>query len=175
MKKGKFGVTYAFYAAFAFLAAIFGQPLLCLLVLGFVLAADRDEWAVRQIIQASVCSLITAALLKAAALSLAVLPVAAAVSGTLYLILLAGLLWSLFRVCRSKDVRLPVVFRFANWSHGLILKKVYVQVREPVTGWAEVSREAVNVPENETAEQEIISDVPEDVIEVVGTVITEKT
>ncbi len=52
MQKGKYGLYLWFYAALAFILAILGQTLLCGLLLGFVIIAERDEWLTRQVIQA---------------------------------------------------------------------------------------------------------------------------
>ena len=52
MQKGKYGIYLWFYAAIAFILAILGQTLLCGLLLGFVIVAERDEWLSRQVIQA---------------------------------------------------------------------------------------------------------------------------
>lgn len=57
MTKGKFGIYLWFYAVLAFLLVFLGQTLLCGLLLGFVIAAERNEWLSRQVIQAFSLSL----------------------------------------------------------------------------------------------------------------------
>lgn len=52
MKKGKFGVCLWFYAVLAFVLAFLGQILLGALLLGFVIATEKDEWLTRQTIEA---------------------------------------------------------------------------------------------------------------------------
>lgn len=52
MEKGKLGIKLTTYAVIAFVLAIFGQMLLCGLLLGFVLLVEKDEWTSRQCMQA---------------------------------------------------------------------------------------------------------------------------
>lgn len=52
MQKGKFGVSLSFYAVLAFVLAILDQTLLCGLLLAFVIAAEKNEWVDRQVMQA---------------------------------------------------------------------------------------------------------------------------
>ncbi len=57
-RKGNLGISLAFYPVVAFLLAIFGQWLMCLLVLGLVMIVEKDEWATRQCMQAFFLSFI---------------------------------------------------------------------------------------------------------------------
>ncbi len=52
MNKSKTGMYPWFYAVLAFVLAIFGQTLLCALLLAFVILAERDNWLTCQVIQA---------------------------------------------------------------------------------------------------------------------------
>ena len=52
MQKGKFGICLWFYAVLGFIFAIINQTLPCLLLLGFVIAAEQNEWATKQVMQA---------------------------------------------------------------------------------------------------------------------------
>lgn len=58
MKHGKFGICLAFYAILGFVLALLKQPLLCGLLLGFVIMAEGDRWTVRQVLQAFMLSLV---------------------------------------------------------------------------------------------------------------------
>lgn len=58
LKQGKFGICLAFYAILAFVLALLQQPLLCGALLAFVLLAEGDRWAVRQVLQGFMLSLI---------------------------------------------------------------------------------------------------------------------
>ncbi len=59
MTKGKFGVVLSFYAVLAFVLAILGQTLLCGLLLGFVIIAEKNEWLTKQVMQAFFLTLFT--------------------------------------------------------------------------------------------------------------------
>ncbi|NLJ41118.1 MAG: zinc-ribbon domain-containing protein [Clostridiales bacterium] len=52
MTKGKFGLSTAVIAAIAFAFAAFNQPLAVLLITGFALLAEKNEWLNRQALQA---------------------------------------------------------------------------------------------------------------------------
>ena len=52
MNKPKTGMYLWFYAVLAFVLAIFGQTLLCGLLLAFVILTERDSWLTCQVIQA---------------------------------------------------------------------------------------------------------------------------
>ena len=45
MRKGKLGVVVCLYPILGFVCVILNQPFLCALIFGFVLVAERDEWA----------------------------------------------------------------------------------------------------------------------------------
>lgn len=47
MRKGKYGIVYAFYATAAFVLAILGYTQIIALLLAFVIIAERDEWTTR--------------------------------------------------------------------------------------------------------------------------------
>lgn len=58
MRKGNIGISLNFYPVVAFVLAIFGQWLMCLLVLGLAMVLEKDEWTTRQCMQAFFLGLI---------------------------------------------------------------------------------------------------------------------
>lgn len=58
MKKGKFGLSLAAIAIIAFGFTILRQPTAVLLVCGFALLAEKDEWLNRQVLQALLLTLV---------------------------------------------------------------------------------------------------------------------
>lgn len=58
MKQGKFGLCLAFYGVLSFVLALLDQPLLCGLLLAFVLVAEGDRHTVRQVLQGFMLSLV---------------------------------------------------------------------------------------------------------------------
>ena len=136
MKKGRFGIALAFYAVAAFVLAFLGQTYLCFILLGFVIAAEKDEWLTRQAIQACMLVLIE--------------PV---VRGAMYIFnifdsvpylgrILSGLsdivIWLLsvlvfvlaliavLKVSKERDAGLPVASSVADWAYGVVKQKTYV-------------------------------------------------
>ena len=51
-KTDSLGIKLTFYGALAFVLAIFGQTLLCGLLLGFSIVLVKDRWLCRQVMQA---------------------------------------------------------------------------------------------------------------------------
>jgi uncharacterized membrane protein len=52
MRKGNYGFNLWFYPAIVFVMAIFGQTLLSALITIFAIAAEKDEWTSRQVMEA---------------------------------------------------------------------------------------------------------------------------
>lgn len=62
MEKSKLGIRLWVYAALAFVLAALGQTLLCGLLCGFALVAEKNRWLNRQMIQAFALILASAAI-----------------------------------------------------------------------------------------------------------------
>lgn len=75
MRKGKLGVVVCLYPILGFVCVILNQPLLCALIFGFVLVAERDEWAGRQCLQAVGLSAIAVVLRELLVYSVNLFPV----------------------------------------------------------------------------------------------------
>lgn len=58
MKKGKFGIDLRFFAIVAFVFAFTGWTTALTLLLGYAILAEKDEWLSRQIMQATMLSLV---------------------------------------------------------------------------------------------------------------------
>ena len=52
MEKNQIGIRFSFFAVLAFVFAIFGQLLLCGLVLGYAIVVEKKEWLIRQCMEA---------------------------------------------------------------------------------------------------------------------------
>lgn len=61
MEKGRFGIRLCVYPAVAFLLVLFNQWILCGLVFGAALLAEKNEWAGRQCLQAFFLALLSLA------------------------------------------------------------------------------------------------------------------
>ena len=122
MKQGKFGLCLAFYAVLAFVLALLKQPLLCGLLLGFVLLAEGDKWTVRQVLQGFILSLASTFFLETAyTLVSFIVPhsigffydfiygVFRIVSVLAYAGLLVLCVIAILRVCRDQDANIPLL------------------------------------------------------------------
>lgn len=129
MRKGVFGLTYAFYAALAFILALLGQTTLCVLLLGFVIVMEKDEWVIRQVIQAAILSVVTPVI----SLGLGMLNIFQGVpflgnavsfffsliSGVFVLIILIFVIIALVRVVKEQEADVPLANKFARWAYDL--------------------------------------------------------
>ena len=112
-----------------FVCVILNQPLLCALIFGFVLVAERDEWAGRQTLQALGLSAIAVVLRELLVYSVNLFPVyidffhfLSTAFGTLSaLVYLAAIITSMVaitRVMKDQEASLPGLDRLAYRAYG---------------------------------------------------------
>lgn len=129
MRKGKLGVVVCLYPILGFVCVILNQPLLCALIFGFVLVAERDEWAGRQTLQALGLSAIAVVLRELLVYSVNLFPVyidffhfLSTAFGTLSaLVYLAAIITSMVaitRVMKDQEASLPGLDRLAYRAYG---------------------------------------------------------
>lgn len=129
MRKGKLGVVVCLYPILGFVFVILNQPLLCALIFGFVLVAERDEWAGRQTLQALGLSAIAVVLRELLVYSVNLFPVyidffhfLSTAFGTLSaLVYLAAIITSMVaitRVMKDQEASLPGLDRLAYRAYG---------------------------------------------------------
>lgn len=129
MRKGKLGVVVCLYPILGFVCVILNQPLLCALIFGFVLVAERDEWAGRQTLQALGLSAIAVVLRELLVYSVNLFPVyidffhfLSTAFGTLSaLVYLAAIITSIVaitRVMKDQEASLPGLDRLAYRAYG---------------------------------------------------------
>lgn len=131
MTKGKFGLSFSAIAVIAFGFAALRQPQSVLLVVGFALLAEKDEWLNRQAMQALLLTiayylaeLVTGWLFGGLARFFgwvklygavdAMSTVGSFVDGALYLALIVFSLLAVLRVIRGKDAGLPFIAKMAG-------------------------------------------------------------
>lgn len=124
MMKDRFGIRLSFYAVLAFALAIFGQTLLCGLLLGFVIFVQQDQWLTRQVIQAlflcfvgsvfSVLNGLFTVLRYVPLLNMLVAGTGALIGGLLTLLVLIFALLGLIRVSRNEEAELPIAATLAR-------------------------------------------------------------
>ena len=139
MTKGKFGLSLAAIAVIAFGFAALRQPQSVLLVVGFALLAERDEWLNRQAMQAFLLTiayylaeLVTGWIFGGLARFFgwvelygtagAMGKVGSFVSDALYLALIVFSVLAVLRVLRGKDAGLPFIAKMASGDFAAAMK-----------------------------------------------------
>lgn len=145
MQKGKFGICLPFYAILAFVLAWLGQTLLCALLLGFVIVAEKDEWTSRQTMQAFFLSLVMGIVNSV----LDILNIFERIPfiGTVFdvifgvitsiisLLILIFVIVALVRVAKGREAALPLLSKLANRAFGLVEQKFYTQAPPAAPGY----------------------------------------
>lgn len=137
MQKGNYGICLSFYAVLGLVLAFLGQTTLCALLLGFVILAEKDEWASRQVMQSFFLVLFTSTISRVLNLIniFGSIPVVGALFGTIFnviesLISIAVLVFiiiALTRVVKGNDAGIPVLSKLAGRAFGLVERRVYTQ------------------------------------------------
>lgn len=133
MNIGKNGIKLSTYAITAFVLALLGQTLLCALLLAFVLISEKDEWAVRQCMQAFfltfasvLIALATALLMMLGAFLTAVTGGFGAIllvlfmlaPGVLSVLVLVFTIMGLVRVVKGGEANIPILSKLAYRAYG---------------------------------------------------------
>ncbi|MEG2671985.1 MAG: hypothetical protein RR937_02285, partial [Ruthenibacterium sp.] len=128
MKKDRFGITLRFYAVLGFVCALLGQPLLCAMLLGFVIVVQQDTWLTKQAMQAFLLSL--APLLLAFISTGFLLVDRVPLFGTLFawmgntlvavvnFVVLLLCIYAIVNAVREKDGGIFGLKNFADWAYG---------------------------------------------------------
>ncbi len=137
MQKGKFGICLWFYALLAFILAFLGQTLLCGLLLGFVILAEKSEWLSKQVIQAfflTIISSVVSSVLDLLNVFRSIPLIGSAftvifniINSLVSLIILIFCIVAIVRVVKDRDAGLPLLSRLANRACGLLEQKIYTQ------------------------------------------------
>lgn len=129
MRKGRFGIVLCLYPILAFACVIVDQPILCALVFGFALFAERDEWASRQSLQALILCAATELLRSVLLYVVDFFPnyVSAfyyltillnVVSGVIYLVAIVFSILAILRVMKDREADLPLLSDLALRAFG---------------------------------------------------------
>ena len=155
MTKGKFGLSLAAVAVIAFGFAALRQPQSVLLVVGFALLAERDEWLNRHAMQALLLTityylaeLVTGWIfgglvrflgwVKLYGAAGAIGAAGSFISGALYLALIVFSVLAVLRMLRGKDAGLPWLSKLAGGDFAAAIKPkartaaAYAQTAPPV-------------------------------------------
>lgn len=139
MTKGKFGISTAAVAVIAFAFAALGQPVAVLLVCGFALLAERDEWLNKQTLQ-SLLLTVTYYLailvigwmfgglsrffnwVEVYKASSAMSKVNSVVGDIIYVAFIAICVFAILRVLRGQDAGLPILSKMAEGDFAAAIK-----------------------------------------------------
>lgn len=141
MSKGKYGIYLWFYAVVAFILAFLGQTLLCGILLGFVIVAEKDEWLSKQVMQAFFLSLVSSVV--SGVFSLIHYSTPSISSEILYgihrifytginvieslvsILVLVLVIIALTKVTKGKDAGIPLLSKLADRAFHVVEKQVY--------------------------------------------------
>lgn len=137
MKKGKFEIILSFYAVLAFILAFLGMQTLIFLLLGFVILAERDEWTVKQVLQALMLSIVSSIIYSIQNVLdiVTLVPIIgniintgfSVIVGLINVIVFIFTIIGILNVSKEKDANIPVFQNFAEWAYGKVVKKVTYQ------------------------------------------------
>ncbi|MDF2821754.1 MAG: hypothetical protein K0R15_2195 [Clostridiales bacterium] len=146
MFKGKYGISLPAIAVLAFVLAFLGYWEMTLLLIGYAVVLEKDEWLGRQTMSALILSLLIYCIefvvrriftaweycaIKIASWSDKFYMYNAKTENTILWII--GILFfvlfiiSLIQVARHKDAKIPVVYGLTNWAFGFVVQKSYQQ------------------------------------------------
>lgn len=134
MKKGNFGIRLAAYGVVAFFLAYMGAATLLFLLLGVALLAEKNEWTVRQILQALVLCYVASIVRsifgivdfigKIPLLGTLWNVLTGIVYGVVDLAVLVCAIVGIIRNLKDEDASIPVARKFADWVCGAANKAV---------------------------------------------------
>ena len=131
MSKGKFGINNTAIAVIAFVFAALGNPLAVLLITGFALLAERDEWLNHQTVQALLLNLVYTVInlvfgwvfgwivwffaeVEAFKVAKFFSDAEGYVRDALYVALIALCAFAVLRVMKGKEVKFPLISKMAG-------------------------------------------------------------
>lgn len=116
----------AYIAILAFLMALFGQTLICTLIMLVAIFYERDEWLGRQTIQAFLLCVVSALLPNLFQLTLSSLglyAITTAISVAAFVLWLLSAIFSIIaiaRCLREQDADIPIASSFAYKAYGFL-------------------------------------------------------
>lgn len=135
MQKGKYGICLWFYAVVAFILAFLGQTLLCGLLLGFVIATEKNEWLSKQVIQAFFLSLFGSIIREVLNMInvFGAVPFVGSIVSTVFSVInslvaiaiLVFVIIAIVKTAKGEDAGVPGFSALANRAYGYVAKKVY--------------------------------------------------
>ena len=142
MRKGTLGIRLAFYGVLAFVLGYLGYSTLLFLLLGVALLVEKDEWTVRQVLQAVVLCFIASIVrsLFNAVDFIGDIPFIGAVwnvvtniiEAIVELLVLVCAITGIIKNMKEQDADLPLAKNVADWAYGVVKEKAAPAPAAPV-------------------------------------------
>lgn len=134
MEKGKLGLRICFYTVLAFLiVAIHGGITLLFLLAGVLLLVEKNEWGVRQVIQALALNMVTSVvysvlnafdfIYKIPFIGTAWGGIHSLISSILAIVVFALCIVGILKNLKGEDAAIPLANKFADWAYGVVAQK----------------------------------------------------
>ena len=133
MEKGNLGIRLGFYGVVAFILAYFGSTTLLFLLAGFVLISEKNDCAVRQVIQALCLWFARAVIVNVMALFNVIgrIPIIGTIWYTftdviemlLDIAVLVFVIIAIIKNAKGKEANIPLANKFADWACGIVRPK----------------------------------------------------
>ena len=161
MNKGKLGLRLSFYAVFAFILAWCGYSTLLFLLAGVVLLVEKDEWTLRQVMQAfGLCIFVTVIRSVFGVVDfIGDIPfvgvawgvILSIVYGIVDLIVLISTIIAIANTLKGKDANVFLIRKFVDWAFGgQFALKTMDEVIKDVKETAEDIKESVDNKKDDT-------------------------
>lgn len=134
MEKGKLGLRICFYTVLAFLiVGIGGSMMILFLLAGILLLVEKNEWGVRQLIQAIALDLVTSVvysvlgafdfIYKIPFIGTAWGGIHSLISSILAIVVFALCIVGILKNLKGEDAAIPIARKFADWAYGVTAQK----------------------------------------------------
>ena len=137
MRKDSFGICLSFYAMLGFVLALLGQTMLALLLLGFVIVVEKDQWLTMQVMQAFFLSIfsgivstiigIFSILYKIPFLGVLFSSIFGVITSIVSLVVIVIAIIGIARTSKEKDANIPLASDFAQKAFGVVKNVTYTQ------------------------------------------------
>lgn len=137
MRKDNFGICLSFYAVLGFVFALLGQTVPALLLLGFVIVVEKDQWLTMQVMQAFFLSIFSgivstiigvfSVLYKIPILGVVFSWVFGAITAVVSLIIIIAAIIGIVKTAKGEDADIPLANGFAKKAFGVVKNVTYTQ------------------------------------------------
>ncbi|MCM1184687.1 MAG: hypothetical protein NC337_15055 [Roseburia sp.] len=137
MRKDNFGICLSFYAVLGFVFALLGQTVAALLLLGFVIVVEKDQWLTMQVMQAFFLSIfsgivttiigIFSVLYKIPLLGVVFSGIFGVISAIISLIVIVFAIIGISKTAKGEDANIPLAGGFAKKAFGVVKNVTYTQ------------------------------------------------